>query len=50
MSKEQWASFNTTAGEIFYILIALVFLAVGISAYLSIDKNNKKRYTTLLFG
>ncbi len=49
MSKEQWASFNTTAGEIFYILIALVFLAVGISAYLSIDKNNKKRYTTLLF-
>lgn len=42
-----WAVFNKVVGEIGYILIALIFLLVGINAYRTIEGN--KKYTTLAF-
>lgn len=43
-----WSQFNTIAGEIFYVLIAIIFVLVGINAYRTIT-DNQKRITTLLF-
>lgn len=48
MDKEMWASFNNIAGEVFYVLIAIIFLAVGINAWKTV-KDEKKKITTLLF-
>ncbi len=43
-----WKQFNTVAGEVFYVLIAIIFVLVGINAYKTISDSTKKK-TTLAF-
>lgn len=43
-----WKLFNTISGEFFYILIALIFVLVGLNAFRTV-KNSTKKYTTLAF-
>lgn len=43
-----WKQFNTVAGEVFYIIIALIFILVGLNAYKTIENPTKKK-TTLAF-
>lgn len=43
-----WKQFNLVAGEIFYVLIAIIFVLVGLNAYKTISDSFKKK-TTLAF-
>ena len=43
-----WKLFNTISGEFFYILIALIFVLVGLNAFRTV-KHPSKKYTTLAF-
>lgn len=43
-----WTIFNKISGEFFYILIALIFVLVGLNAFRTV-KNPSKKYTTLAF-
>lgn len=48
LNADTWARFNSISSEIFYILIALIFLMVGINAYKTVA-DEKKRLTTTAF-
>lgn len=42
-----WSNFNSITGEVFYCLIAFVFVLVGVNAWRTLD--DWKRHTTLAF-
>lgn len=41
-----WAQFNNIAGEIFYVIIAFIFVLVGLNAHKTIQNPTKKMTTT----
>jgi uncharacterized membrane protein len=43
-----WKQFNTVAGEVFYVIIAIIFVLVAINAFKTIE-DKRKKYTTFLF-